>query len=320
MRFSGLRAPLIVASLCATLIVPLLAGRHAEAQGTPLRLSVNKWKVDPGDSYTLSWMESGSVQTISEFTIEENADAQFRDKESYSRYVVRSHSKSFENSTAYSHTVRYYRVRARAWVRNSDESQVEDEVVSNIVRVTLLGTDKSAPPSFPDDPEDAPRKSKKDKDKDKDKDKKKEDDYPAMGRPDFVITKLSTEPPTPVEGRPFRVKATVRNAGVSPSAAVQIRLEAAGRQFIVECDPLKPAYRSEVTSPPILPEKAGPMTVSAEADPFQRGDESREDNNLRTETVIVEAAPAEASPSTSPSGAPSAAPSPGTSGTDKATR
>lgn len=306
MRPSHLPPRIVIAVLLAALVLLLLGHRDVQAQNAPIRLSVNKWKVEPGDAYTLSWMESGSVQAISEYVIEEDTDPQFRDKENYSRYVVKSHSKSFENSTSFSHTVRYYRVRARAWVRSIDEQQVEDEVVSNTVRVTLLGTDKAPAPSFPDDPEETVKKPKKDKDKDKDK--KKGEDYPAMGRPDFVITSIVTEPAVPVAGKPFRVRATVRNVGVVPSEAIQLKIDAAARQFVVECEPLKPQYKVDVLSPAVVTEKPGSMQVRVTADPFERADESREDNNDKTITVNVTEAPPRASPSPEASGAP--APSP----------
>lgn len=297
---------LVIAALCGALVFSLLAHRDVQAQNAPLRLSVNKWKVEPGDTYTLSWMESGAVQAISEYVIEENTDPQFRDKENYSRYVVKSHSKAFENSTAFSHTVRYYRVRARAWVRTIDEQQVEDEVVSNVVRVTLLGTDKAPPPSFSDDPEEPIKKSKKDKDKDKDK--KKGEDYPSMGRPDFVILSVVTEPAAPVVGKPFRVRATVRNLGVVPANAIHVKIDAAGRQFIVECEPLKPQYKVDVVGPAVMADKPGPMEVRVTTDPFERTEESREDNNDKAITIHIGEAPPNATPAPSPAGAPSAAP------------
>ena len=303
----------IIALICAALILPLLAHRDAQAQNSPIRLSVNKWKVEPGDTYTLSWMESGSVQAISEYIIEEDTDPQFHDKQNYSRYVVKSHSKAFENSTAFSHTVRYYRIRARAWVRSLDEQQTEDEVVSNTVRVTLLGTDKTPPPSFPDDPEETVKKPKKDSDKDKDK--KKGEDYPAMGRPDLVIQGISTEPPTPVAGKPFRIRVTVRNLGVVPVDNIQLKIDAAGRQFITECEPLKPMYKVDAQGPPVVVDTPGPTRITVVVDPFDRIPESREDNNTKSITIDVAPAPAKGGAS---SDAPSPPPTPAQpSGTPK---
>lgn len=268
---------------CIALVLPLVAHRRASAQHIPIRLAVNKWKVEAGDNYTLSWMESGTVQPMSDFVVEEDSDPQFKDKDNYSRYVVRAHRKAFENSTSFSHTVRYYRVRARAWVRNDDDQQVEDEVVSNTVRVTLLGTDKSAAPSFPDDPEEAPVKPKK---KDP-KDRTPEEQYPAMGRPDFVIQKIALEPASPKINQPFRVRVTIRNVGVVPSDSVQVKIEAAGRQYVVDCEPLKPNYAVDVQSPPITTDKPGPITVTAVADPFERVAESREDNNSKSSGFTI---------------------------------
>ncbi|NDD27539.1 MAG: hypothetical protein EB084_04655 [Proteobacteria bacterium] len=304
MRISRAVSRLFLALACAAVLMPIPPPRPAAAQGSGIRLSVNKTKVEPGDSYTLTWMESGAVQAVSEFVIEEDADPQFRDKENYSRYVVRSHSKGFENGTAFSHTVRYYRIRARAWVRTADEQQVEDEVVSNTVRVNLLGTDKNLPPGLSDDGDEPVKKPGKDKGKDKDKEKNK-DDFPAMGRPDIVVTRIRTEPESVVAGKPFRVHVTVRNAGVVPAPAGQVKIDVAGRQFIGEHESMRPGFYLDVTSPMVMAEKPGSAEIRAVADPFERVDESREDNNSRTITVTVGEAPGKgASPSPAPSSSP----------------
>jgi hypothetical protein len=298
LRSPGLR--ILVLALCASLLIPLVGHRPARAQRAPIRLSVNKWKVEPGDNYTLSWMESGSVQPISDYIVEEDSDPQFKDKDNYNRYVVRAHRKALENTTSFSHTVRYYRVRTRAWVRNYDDQQVQDEVVSNTVRVTLLGTDKSPPPSFPDDPEEPVKKPKKDP-----KDKKPEDAYPTMGRPDFVIQRIFLDPSSPKVGETFKVHVTVRNTGVVPAPIAQVKIEVAGRQYVSEVEAMKPGYAVDAVSPPITVHTAGPLPVTATVDPFQRVAESREDNNTRTMSLSI----AEAAPRPAPSASPAASPS-----------
>lgn len=287
MPCSGTRKSLLLYIVCLAIACFLMIARGVAAENTPLRLSVNKWRVDAGDSYTLSWMESGTVQPMSDFTIEECTDPQFKVKDNYSRYVVRSHRHSFENATAFNHAVRYYRVRARAWVRGDDDQQRDEEVVSNVVRVTLLGTDKSPAPSFADDPEPTPKKSKKnDKDKDKKDDK---EDYPAMGRPDFVVVRILLEPPRPKVGQPFRVRVSVRNVGVVPSEVCQVKVEVAGRQWILDCEPLKPAYAVDVVTPPVSVDTAGDVKVHVEIDPFERIAESRKDNNTKDQSFPVAA-------------------------------
>lgn len=248
-------------------------------------MTVNKWRVDPGDSYTLSWMESSSVQPFSDFVVEECTDPQFKDRENYTRYVVRAHSKTLENATSFSHTVRYYRVRTRAWIRDETGQQTEDEVVSNVVRVTLLGTDKSPPPSFPDDPEPQIKKPKTDKKNDKDKNEKEE--YPSMGLPDMIVLKITLEPEKPRVGQEFKVHVTIKNAGVFPSDVCQVKIEAAGRQWIVDCEGLKPNYAIDAITPPVIVNDAGELKVHAEIDPFNRMRESRKDNNDGDQTFTI---------------------------------
>lgn len=284
-----------LAFLTSVLVGLLLMPRAARAGSTPIRLSVNKWKVQPGDDYSLSWSEGGDVRPVDDFALEESADPTFKDTKTFTSYPVRAHHKKFENSASLAHTVRYYRVRAKVWLRPlGDEQSVQDEVTSNVVRVILVGTNRADKvPSFPDDPEDEPARKKKD---DKDKDKPKEDDYPAMGRPDLIVTRIQTEPEHPRVGVPFMLRILVRNVGVFPSAATNIRVEAGGRAYMADVEPLKPNYTMPVPIPNVRA-NATSFTVRVVVDPQDRVAESREDNNVMERTLQIEPAqPAAATP------------------------
>ncbi len=299
----------------AVVIILLVAGavwlfpapRPAHADEENIRIYVNKWRVDPGDSYTISWMEGNGVEPISDFTLEESSDPQFRDRDNYSRYVVRAHRKSFVNNVSFTHTVRYYRVRVRAWVRNFEGQQTEDEIVSRPVRVILLGTEKTPPPSFPDDPETPVHTSKKKGEK------KKGPDYPSMGMPDLVVARIALDPPNPKANQPFRARLSIRNQGVVPSPACQVRVDIAGREFLIDCEPLKPNYAADVLTPVVSVARPGPTTINAMVDPYNVIAESREDNNTLSRTFTVLAPPTPPAPKKAQGTPPTPGPSPSAS-------
>ena len=297
----------------ASAVLLTLAHAPSRAQGQPIRLSVNNWKIEAGDAYTMSWTERGGVQTYSDYTLEEASDPQFKDKANLVTYIVRAHHKKLENTPSFSHGVRYYRIRAKAWIRSEmSNDQVSEEVFSNVVRVTLLGTNNAlAPPSFPDDPETQADKKKK---KDKDSEKKEEDDYPTMGRADFTIVKVAMDPPTVQVGQPFTIRVTVRNQGVVPSPPVRVRVSSEGGTYTTDIDTLKPRFSVDGRVGPLHVDKAGPLNVQVTIDPDEKVPESRKDNNTMSRTFEILPATAQPSPSPSPASSPSPAPSGAPSG------
>lgn len=270
----------------------LIAMVTGAASAQDMRLTQDKWKVEPGDDYTLTWMERSGVEPIDEFILEECTDPQFKDTRNYVTYPIRAHRKKLENSTSLTHAVKYYRVKTKAWVRRMGENEmVKEDVVSNVVRVTLVGTTKTDPvPSFPDDPDpSAPRKSKKG-----DKDGKSDSEYPEMGRPDLVITKISVDPTTPQVGKTYKLTIMVKNAGVVPCEAGGVRVEVNGRPYLLDFEPLKPRHSVAVPSTPLMADAAGTVTVKVMLDPLGKMEESREDNNQRDWTFEVKASDAAA--------------------------
>jgi len=269
-------------SLLAVAALLLITGSAAIAQGEPIRLSVDKVRVEPGDDYQLIWIERGGVQAIDDFTIEESADPTFKDTtRGYNKYSVRNHRKSLQNNPSLSHVVRYYRIKAKAWVRNLGDQLQKEDIASNVIRVTLVGTNKAeAVPSFPDDPEPGERKAKKKKEGDDEK----KDEYPTMGRPDFMVVKVSTDPERPRVGQKFTLKVFVRNAGVVPSPPAKIRVEAGGRIFAADVEPLKPGYTVPVPLMNMQADAAA-FKVRITLDQTAQVTESREDNNVVERTL-----------------------------------
>ena len=293
--------PILLSTRVALLVAMCLAGLFVvrtgpvSAQRSPIRLSVSNNKVEPGDSYTLTWMEGASVQASSDFTIEECTDPKFQDAANLVRYTVRAHRKKFENAAAFSHAIRYYRIRTTAWVRGElDNNQTSEEVVSNVVRVTLVGTNAAdKPPSFPDDAEPSARKKKKTDTKD---DKKDEDAYPTMGRPDLAVVHISTDPSKPRAGSPFNVRVTVRNQGVVPAPSARVKIEIGNSVYFSEVEPLKPRFAVDARFVNLIIPKSGPLTIKAIVDPDDQIPESREDNNALEATFDLLPAEVPASP------------------------
>jgi hypothetical protein len=287
----------LIYCLAVALVLSVAFPLTAHAQQAPIRLSTSKWRVDPGDSYTLTWMERAGVNpSDADFILEESSDPHFRDKDKTQSWPIHgAHHKSLENEAAFSHLVRYYRIRATAWVRGVDgSSQNQEDVVSNVVRVTLVGTTTAVPvPSFADDPETPSKHSSKGGKKD---DEKHDDgnSYPTAGRPDLIISKILLSPKEPKAGQRFEVHVVVRNVGVAPSTRSSVKVEILGRTFEIDVDPLKPQFSNECPLPPQVADKPGPITVNAEVDPHDRVTESREDNNTFSQTFPI--APADPKP------------------------
>jgi hypothetical protein len=168
-------------------------------------------------------------------------------------------------------------------VRGMDSSETTtEEVTSNVVRVILVGTSKAdTVPSFPDDPQIEAKKAKKDKD-----DKKAEGpEYPTMGRPDLVVSRLVLEPAEPQAGQSFVARLLVRNVGVVPSEGSIIRVQALGRSFNFDVEPLKPSFSVYVPLPALKANED--ILLEAQLDPMEKMTESREDNNKFTRTIKI---------------------------------
>ncbi|MCX7011828.1 MAG: hypothetical protein NTW86_04555 [Candidatus Sumerlaeota bacterium] len=119
---------------------------------------------------------------------------------------------------------------------------------------------------------------------------------PGLGRaaaPDLVVDELKTAPSPPVQGQTYRIKATVRNQGQQMASAGSWRNQEVffyvdgNKVGETEYDDVAPGQSVTVESRPLTARMAGRHTLWAKADGHNEVSESNEDNNERTQDIIV---------------------------------
>ena len=261
----------MAAAVLASLVLP-----PSRAQGQAIRLSVSNWKIEAGDSYTLSWMERGGVQTYSDFTLEEANDPQFKDNAHLVTYIVRAHHKKLENTPSFSHGVRYYRIRARRGsAARVNNEQVSEEVLSNVVRVTLLGTNNAvAAPSFPDDPRSSPPRRRKTRTTTR----TRKEGRGRLSRHGPAGPHRGEGDHGPAErpgGTALLHPRHCPHQGVVPCPPARIRVSCEAGIYTTEIDTLKPRYTVDGRVGPLRMDKPGRIKVHVDLDPDEKIPESR---------------------------------------------
>lgn len=116
----------------------------------------------------------------------------------------------------------------------------------------------------------------------------------AVGKPDLIITGISLTPSSPVAGNQVTITATVKNVGTSPAD------QTFSVRFLIDGFPigsgsisfgLKPGVTKSATI--TWTAEVGTHTITAQADqPFDKIDESNEQNNVLVATVVIPVNPA----------------------------
>ncbi len=116
----------------------------------------------------------------------------------------------------------------------------------------------------------------------------------ALGKPDLVVTKISLTPASPVAGDDVTITAVIKNVGTSPATQTfDVRFLVDGFPVGTGSIPfgLKPGATKSATT--TWTAEVGTHTITAQADqPFNKIDESNEQNNDLVATVVIPINPA----------------------------
>ncbi len=116
----------------------------------------------------------------------------------------------------------------------------------------------------------------------------------ALGKPDLVVTGISLVPPSPVAGQQVTITATVKNVGVDPAnRTFSVRFLIDGSQVGTGSIPFGLDPGMTKSTAVTWTAEVGTHTITVQADqPFDKVDESNEQNNDLVATVVIPINPA----------------------------